>query len=268
MLLNYFSTILISIIQGLTEFLPISSSAHIIIFAKILNIIDENNFKIFEIIIQLGSTLAIFLFFFKKIKKIITNTIKYGFFYKKKLTISHIIISTIPTILMGLIFYHKIKIINNIHYIIYGLCFGSFLLYFSEQFCPKKPKINNINYLTYKIALLIGISQCFSLFPGVSRSGSILSISKLIGINRPIAIEFCFIISIPIVLGANILELCKHYFLINITNIKIFIIGFIISFIISLIVIKRFLCIIKNVSLKWFSLYRLFLVILLHFFLK
>ncbi|QJC37347.1 undecaprenyl-diphosphatase UppP [Enterobacteriaceae endosymbiont of Donacia thalassina] len=265
MLLNYFSSIILSIIQGLTEFLPISSSAHIIIFSKIFNIIKNDNFQFFEIIIQLGSTLAIIIFFWKKIIKIIFNTMKYNFFLQKKINLLSIFISATPLIFIGLFFYKKIKIINDIHHTIYGLFIGGILLYFSEIFKPKKYIINNINSLSYINYFFIGCFQCLALLPGVSRLGSTLSISLLIGMKRTIATKFCFIISIPIIIGANLLELYKHHSIINIYNMKIFLIGFLISFIISLIIIKKFIYIINNISLKWFVLYRLFLIIILIF---
>ncbi|QJC35718.1 undecaprenyl-diphosphate phosphatase [Enterobacteriaceae endosymbiont of Donacia sparganii] len=265
MLLNYFSSILLSIIQGLTEFLPVSSSAHIMIFSIILKLINNDNLKIFEVIIQLGSVLAILIFFRKKIFKIIINTNKYIFFTQKQINLLHIIICTFPIIIIGLIFYNKIKIINNIYYIIYGLLFGGILLYFSEKFKFYKYKINNINNISYIFSFIIGCFQCLALLPGISRLGATLSISLIIGIKRVIATEFCFIISIPVILGANLLELYKHYSIINFYNIKIFFLGFFISFIISLIVIKKFIYIINNISLKWFIFYRLLLIIILFF---
>ncbi|QJC38158.1 undecaprenyl-diphosphatase [Enterobacteriaceae endosymbiont of Donacia marginata] len=268
MLLNYFSCIILSIIQGLTEFLPISSNAHIIIFSKILNIIENNNFKFFKIIIQLGSSLAILIFFWHKIIKIISNTIKYNFFFKKKTNIFHIFISMLPIIFIGLIFYKNIKMINNINYIIYGLLIGSILLYISEKFKPIKYKINSIDYISYINNFFIGCFQCLALLPGVSRLGATLSISLLLGIKRTVATKFCFIISIPIIFGANLLELYKNYTIINFYNIKIFFIGFLISFFISLIIIKKFIYIINNIAFKWFILYRLFLIIILLLFLN
>ncbi|QJC36940.1 undecaprenyl-diphosphatase [Enterobacteriaceae endosymbiont of Donacia vulgaris] len=263
MLLNHFSYILLSVIQGLTEFLPISSSAHIIIFSKILNIIKNNNLQFFKVIIQLGSTLAIIIFFRKKIIKIIFNTINYKFFYQKKINILHIIISTLPVIFVGLIFYHIINTINNIQFIIYGLFFGGILLYFSEILQPKKYVINNINNISYINIFIIGCFQSLALLPGISRLGATLSISLLIGIKRVIATELCFIISIPVIFGANILEIYKNYSIITSNNIKIFFIGFLVSFIISLTIIKKFISIINNISLKWFTLYRLLIIILL-----
>ncbi|QJC38576.1 undecaprenyl-diphosphatase [Enterobacteriaceae endosymbiont of Donacia fulgens] len=265
MLLNYFSCIILSIIQGLTEFLPISSSAHIIIFSKILNIIENNNFKFFKIIIQLGPSLAILILFWNEMIKIIFNTIKYNFFSQKKINIFHIFISILPIIFVGLIFYKNIKTINNINYIIYGLLIGGILLYISEEFKPNKYKINNMNYLSYKNIFFIGCFQCLALLPGISRLGATLSISLLLGIKRTVATKFCFIISIPIIFGVNLLELYNNYTIIDFLNIKVFFIGFFISFFISLIIIKKFIYVINNISLKWFILYRLFLIILLFF---
>ncbi|QJC32902.1 undecaprenyl-diphosphate phosphatase [Enterobacteriaceae endosymbiont of Donacia semicuprea] len=263
MLINYTSIIILSIVQGLTEFLPISSSAHIFIFSKILNIIDNNNIQLFKIIIQLGSTLAISLFFWKKIIKIILNTIKFNIFYEKKINLLHIIITTLPVVIIGIIFYYKIKTIINIQNIIYGLFFGGILLYYAEKLKPKKNIIKNINNIKYSTTFFIGCFQSLALFPGISRFGITFSISLLLGLKRIIATEFCFIISIPVIFGANLLELYKNYSIINTNNIKIFILGFIISFITSLVIMKIFLYIINHFSLKLFTLYRLFLILIL-----
>ncbi|QJC28198.1 undecaprenyl-diphosphate phosphatase [Enterobacteriaceae endosymbiont of Plateumaris braccata] len=263
-ILQYSTIILLSIIEGLTEFLPISSTGHMIIFNNILNITENEKIKIFEIIIQLGSITSACIIFWSKIIKIINNTLTYGIFYKKKLTLLHIIVCILPIIIIGLLFYNKIKSFMNIITVIYGLMFGSIMLYLSEIFKPKTPSINNINCLTYNQILIIGFFQCLSLFPGISRSGSTLSISLLLGISRLASLEFCFIIAIPIIFGASFLEMYKHFRIFSIEDIKFIIIGFIISFIISLMTIKFFLYIISNFSLKWFAIYRLFIVLFLY----
>ncbi|QJC36120.1 undecaprenyl-diphosphatase [Enterobacteriaceae endosymbiont of Donacia cincticornis] len=260
--LDFFSIIILSMIQSLTEFLPISSSAHIIIFSKILNIINDKNLQIFEVILQLGSTLAIFIIYWKKIIKIILNTIYYNSFNKKKINIFNIIISTSPIIFIGLIFFYKIIKINNILFIKYGLFFGGLLLLFSEIYKPKV-YIKNINFISYYFNFIIGCFQCLALLPGISRLGSTLSISLLLGIQRSIAIDFCFIISIPVILGANLLTLYKNYSIITSNNLKILFIGFFLSFIISLFIIKKFIYVINNISLIWFSIYRIFLILIL-----
>ncbi|QJC34908.1 undecaprenyl-diphosphatase UppP [Enterobacteriaceae endosymbiont of Donacia piscatrix] len=261
--LNYFSIIILSIIQSLTEFLPISSSAHVIIFSKILNIINNKNLQIFEITIQLGSTFAIIIIFWKKIIQIILNTIYHKIYDKKKINIFKIIISTLPVIFIGLIFSDKIIAINNILYIIYGLFLGGLLLLFSEIYKPKIHNIKNLNYISYNLNFIIGCFQCLALLPGVSRLGSTLSISLLLGIKRSIAIDFCFILSIPVIFGANLLTLYNNYSIINFNDYKILFIGFFISFIISLFLIKKFIYLINNISLIWFSIYRIFLILIL-----
>ncbi|QJC28651.1 undecaprenyl-diphosphatase UppP [Enterobacteriaceae endosymbiont of Plateumaris consimilis] len=262
--LQYSTIILLSVIEGLTEFLPISSTGHMIIFNNIFNITENEKIKIFEIIIQLGSITSACIIFWTKIIKIINNTLNYGFFYKKKLTLLHIIICILPIIIVGLLFYNKIKSFMNIVIVIYGLIFGSIILYLSEIFKPTIPSINNINCLTYNKILLIGLFQCLSLFPGISRSGATLSISLLLGISRLTSLEFCFIIAVPIIFGASFLELYKNFNIFSIEDIKPIVIGFTISFIISLITIKFFLYIIRYFSLKWFAVYRLFIVLLLY----
>ncbi|QJC29977.1 undecaprenyl-diphosphate phosphatase [Enterobacteriaceae endosymbiont of Plateumaris sericea] len=262
--LKYSTIILLSIVEGLTEFLPISSTGHMIIFNHIFNIIENEKIKIFEIIVQLGSIISVCIIFWSRIIKIIKNSLSYDIFYKKKITLLHIIICILPIIILGLLFYNKIKLFMNIITVFYGLIFGSILLYLSEVFKPNISNINNINSLTYTQACLIGLFQCLSLFPGISRSGSTLSISLLLGINRLVSSEFCFIIAVPIVFGASFLELYKNFHILSIEDIKFICLGFIISFIVSLITIKFFLYFINNISLKWFAIYRFFIIIFLY----
>ncbi|QJC33716.1 undecaprenyl-diphosphatase [Enterobacteriaceae endosymbiont of Donacia provostii] len=261
--LNYFSATILSIVQSLTEFLPISSSAHIIIFSKILNIINNKSLQIFEVIIQLGSIFAIIIYFREKVINIIFNTINYNIYNNNKFNLLHIIVSALPVIFIGLIFYHKIININDLNNIKYGLFLGALLLFISEIYKPKICKINTINHISYNLNFIIGCFQCFALLPGVSRLGTTLSISLLLGIKRTIATELCFILSIPVILGANLLELYKNYLIIDFYNFKILSIGFFISFIISLVIIKKFIYIINNKSLIYFSLYRILLILLI-----
>ncbi|QJC29093.1 undecaprenyl-diphosphatase UppP [Enterobacteriaceae endosymbiont of Plateumaris rustica] len=262
--LKYSTIIILSVIEGLTEFLPISSTGHMIIFSNIYNIIEDEKIKIFEVIVQLGTIISICIIFWSRIIKIINNSLIYESYHKKKITLLHIIISILPIIIIGSLFYNKIKFFMNIITVIYGLIFGSIILYLSEVFKPKITNISNINYLTYNQVWIIGCFQCLSLFPGISRSGSILSISLLLGISRIISIEFCFIIAIPIIFGASFLELYKHFQIFSIEDIKFIIIGLILSFIISLITIKFSLYIINNFSLKLFAIYRIFIALLLY----
>ncbi|QJC30431.1 undecaprenyl-diphosphate phosphatase [Enterobacteriaceae endosymbiont of Neohaemonia nigricornis] len=258
---NILIILLLSIIQGLTEFLPISSTAHMIIVSKLLNLPNNQFFNMFNIIVQLGSVCAGCIFFHKTIYNIIYNTLKYN---KNKINLLHILITIMPIIIIGIIFYHKIKKIMSITNTIYGMILGSIYIYISEIIKPKKYKIYNINCLKYKLLFIIGCFQCLAFLPGFSRSGSVLSISLIMGLTRYIATELCFVIAIPVIFGASCLELYKNFIFLNIYNIKILILSFFISFITSFCTIRLSLFLIHYMSWRYFAIYRIIIAIMIY----
>ncbi|QCI17480.1 undecaprenyl-diphosphate phosphatase [Buchnera aphidicola (Acyrthosiphon lactucae)] len=246
------TSIIIGIIEGITEFLPISSTGHIIIASHWLKI-ENNNTKILEMFIEFGSALSILYFFHKKI----LNLIKFNINIKNKKTKNvHILISILPTIFFGLIFYKKIKLLFNIYNVMYALILGGFFLLISEIFKPKKYKINSINDITLFQSTIIGFFQILCLYPGFSRSGATIATAILLGIKRSVAIEFSFIISIPLIMGASFFDIINNISNIRISDLPIFFMGFIISFIVSLLCIKKLLEIINKTSLIFFGIYR------------
>ncbi|QCI23632.1 undecaprenyl-diphosphate phosphatase [Buchnera aphidicola (Macrosiphoniella sanborni)] len=256
------TSIIIGIIEGITEFLPISSTGHMIIASYYLNLnIENNNIKILEILTQLGSSLSILYFFRKKILKIIKSNI-----LKKKINNIHILCAIAPTIFLGLMFYKKIKKLFNIQNVIIGLISGGLLLFFSEIFKPKKYKIYNIYNISILQSTIIGIFQILSLYPGFSRSGVTIATAILLGIKKSVAIEFSFIISVPLLIGVSFFDLSKHLTNIKILDIPIFFIGFTISFLVSLIFVRILLKILNNTSLIFFGIYRFTISGLIYFF--
>ncbi|QCI20808.1 undecaprenyl-diphosphate phosphatase [Buchnera aphidicola (Hyperomyzus lactucae)] len=254
------TSIIIGVIEGITEFLPISSTSHMIIISHLLNI-ENNNTKMLEIFIHFGSALAILCFFHKKIFQIIR--FKKNNLNKKKHI--HVLIANLPTIFVGLIYYKQIKLLYNINNIIYSSILGGCFLLISEIFKPKISNTNNINDINLFQSIIIGFFQTFSLYPGFSRSGVTIGTAILLGIKRSTGIEFSFIISIPLLMGASFFDLINNFNNIKILNIPIFFIGFIVSFIVSLLFIKKLLKIINKTSLIFFGIYRFIIVVLIYF---
>jgi len=246
-------SIIIGIIEGITEFLPISSTGHMIIAAHLLRIDNNDNTKILEIFIQFGSALSILYFFRKKILKIITFNINIK---NKKTKNIHVLLSILPTIFFGLIFYKKIKLLFNTQNIIYSLILGGIFLIISEIFKPNKYKIYSIDNISLLQSIIIGLSQIFCLYPGFSRSGATIATGILLGIERSVAIEFSFIISIPLLMGASFYQFIDNINNIKISDCPIFFMGLMVSFIISLSCIKTLLKIVDKTSLIFFGIYR------------
>ena len=254
--------IILGIIQGLTEPLPISSSGHVILFKYFFNIgfTDLN----FEIIVHTGSLLAIIVLYFKDIKNIIINSLKYiktkNELYKidfKYLLL--IIIGTLPVLIIGLLYKDKIENIlnNNIYIISISFLLTSLFLYLIKNVRG----IKNDYDITYKDALFIGIVQVITLIPGISRSGSTL----IAALNRNIKKE-----NIPIGLGTTLLGI-NDIIKINNTELLLpYIFGFISSFIVSIITLKWFKKFVVNGKLIYFSIYCLIIgiisLIMLNFF--
>lgn len=173
--------------------------------------------------------------------------------------------SIAPTIILGYIFYKRIKILFNINSVMYALILGSLFFIISEIFKPKKYKISNLNKINLSQSIIIGLFQIFCLCPGFSRSGMTIGTGILLGIKRSVAIEFSFIISIPLLIGASLYDLINNFHNIKILDLPVFFIGFIISFTISIICIKKLLKFIDKTSLIFFGIYRLIMALLIYF---
>lgn len=245
-----FETILLSIIQGVTEFLPISSSAHLIIFSSLTNFHNQN--LTMDVSLHLGSLLAIIFFFKKKIFNFIIN----------KPLIIKIIISSLPTIVIGF-FFVKFDIIDqfrNIYVIGFSTIIFGLLLYISDKSIIKK---NIINDLSIKESLYIGLLQALALIPGVSRSGITLTGARFLKFDRITSAEISFLLSIPTLFAASVYNILK---IIKLENIQITTNNFwaiVMSFVFSLITLKFFIKFLKKFSLIFFVIYRFLLGIII-----
>lgn len=251
---------IIGITEGITEFLPISSTGHMIIIFNFLEI--ENHYeKMLEIFVQLGSASAIFCFFYKKILQIFNVNITTFQNNKKNI---HIFLAIAPTVLMGLIFYKQIKLLYNINNIIYSLISGSVLLIICEILKPKKNTVFYIDHISILQSFIIGILQCLSLYPGFSRSGATISTGILLGLKRSVAIEFSFIVSIPLLIGASLFDFFNNINYIQISDCPIFLIGFVTSFSTALFVMSKLLKLINKTSLIFFAIYRIIIAMIVY----
>ncbi|CAL4326128.1 undecaprenyl-diphosphate phosphatase [Buchnera aphidicola] len=254
-------SIIIGLIEGVTEFLPISSTGHMIIASHWLGI-EKNNANILEIFIQLGSSSAILYFFRKKIIEMLKIKIVIK---NNKTNVLHIFVSILPTIFLGVVFYQEIKLLFNCNNVIYALILGGFFLIISEIFKPKKYQTLYFNKINLFQSIIIGLFQILCLCPGFSRSGATIGAGILLGIKRSVAINFSFIISIPLLMGASFFELINNFNDIKQSDYPTFFIGFIISFIVSILCIKKLLKIINKTSLIFFAIYRFIIVGLIYF---
>ena len=249
MISNYLEVLVLSIVQGVSEFLPVSSSAHLIIFSNIISF--SNKSLIFDVGLHLGSLLAI-LFYFKKELLNIPND--------KKL-FNLLLIGSIPLILIGYIFYSTgiINSFRNLKIIGWTTLIFGLLMYFSDTFKVKK-KIDND--LSIKNILIIGIMQILAIIPGVSRSGITITAGRFLNFDRHDSTKISFYLSIPALIGASVLTL-KDALNENIEFNFLLMISIVLSFIFSYLTIKYFLIYTKKFSLKFFVIYRIILSIII-----
>ncbi len=248
--------IILSLIQGITEFLPVSSSSHLILISKYFNFSNQGLST--DVSLHIGSFIAVLTFFRRDV---------FNFFTEKKLFYK-IVLSSLPTMLVGylLVKYEIIYQLRNVHVIGWTTLIFGILLYISDKSIKIKTIKNNFNY---RSAIFIGLFQILSLIPGVSRSGIAITAARFLKFNRYDSSKISFLISIPILASICFFGLVNLFKENNLNFSIINILSIIFSFIISYLTIKYFLKYIQKFSLKLFVIYRILLgvIILLFFYL-
>lgn len=245
------SLFFLAIIQGIAEFLPISSSFHLIIFRDVFmvgkNVLDSNLELTFDVALHFGTLLAIIVFFSKDIINIIKNNNR---------IIKNVVVATIPAAIVGFLFEDIIEsfIRTKYYLLIVSLIFVGIIIYIIDIKCKSNKSINNVSL---KDSILIGIGQIFALIPGFSRSGTTITFGRLLGINREDSTKFSFYLSIPILLGATLLQIIKVDYNVLYQNMGAFVLGILISFITGLLCIKLLMNYVKTNNFKIFMWYRI-----------
>ena len=249
MISKYVETLILSIIQGITEFIPVSSSAHLLIISR-LSDFNVSNLQL-DISLHLGSLLAIILFFRKELINIINN----------KNIFLLIILGSIPLVIVGYIFYstNLIDQFRNLKVVAWTTLIFGILLYFSDKF-EFKNKISS--ELNIKSIIIIGLFQILAIIPGVSRSGIVITASRFLKFDRVESSKIAFYLSIPALAGASVLGF-KDVIDDQINFDSIFIFSTSASFLFSYFTIKYFLIYVKMFSLSFFVIYRIVLSIIL-----
>ncbi|GGE69966.1 undecaprenyl-diphosphate phosphatase [Priestia taiwanensis] len=251
--------IIMGIVEGLTEFLPVSSTGHLILTAEILNFQDDPRASIFEVVIQLGSILAVVVVFWKRLWSIVG--VKTEGYKSSRLNVLHIILGGIPAIVVGLLLHDWIKAnLFSMETVLVSLVAGGILMIAAEVL-PKGPKIESLDDMTYKQAFTIGLFQVLALWPGFSRSGSTMSGGMFAGVSRKTAAEFSFILAVPMMVGASGLDIVKNLDKLSTADLTLFASGFVTAFIVAMFAIFGFLKLLESVKLTTFAIYRFILAI-------
>ena len=255
------SVIILGIIQGIAEFLPISSSAHLIIFRDLFGIgsnIGEDIALSFDIALHLGTLIAIIIYFFKDFWSMFIKGITKGTKDKEGKLLWYIIIATIPAAIAGLLFEDIIENAIRTNFILIAIALiamGIIIFIVDKKFKAKK----TIKSMSIKDAIIIGCSQAFALIPGFSRSGTTIATARVMNLKKEDAAKFSFYLSAPVVLGAVVIHLLKNGFSLIYANLSIFLVGVLVSFIAGLLCIEFLLKYLKKHDFKIFMIYRIIL---------
>ncbi|TBL75089.1 undecaprenyl-diphosphate phosphatase [Paenibacillus thalictri] len=255
---------IIGIVEGLTEFLPVSSTGHMILAQALLHIPEEDEMmKSFEVVIQLGAILAVVLLYWRRIMRLfgLSDDVK-GKSKGQRLNLIHILIAIVPALFLAFIGRHFIKdYLFSPTTVLIGLILGGVFLIIAEK---QQPAITatDMDQLTYKQSLFIGIAQCLSLWPGFSRAGATIAGGMLAGATRGAAANFTFLIAIPVMFAATGYEMLTSYKVILSGSFLFFGVGFIVSFIVALLAVVTFIKLVSKLSLTYFAYYRFVVAIL------
>ncbi len=254
--MSYLQAVILAIIEGITEFLPISSTGHMIIAESLLKTSDIDFTKIFTVNIQFGAILSVVVLYWKRFFQSFT-------FYLK------LFVAFIPAAILGFLLGDQIDaLLENVIVVAVSLFLGGIILIFVDKWF-KKAHTTNVQQVTYPNAFIIGLFQTIAMIPGVSRSAATIIGGLTQKLNRKNAAEFSFFLAVPTMFAASAYKLLKDYEHISSSNIGLLVVGNIVAFIVALFAIKAFIAFLTKFGFKIFGYYRIVLgltIIILYYF--
>ena len=266
-MLEILKAIVFGIVEGITEWLPVSSTGHLILLDEFIKLkVTKEFYEMFQVVIQLGAIAAVLVLFFHKLNPFSPNKDT----KQKKRTWDlwfKVVVAVIPSAVIGLLLddWMEEHLYNHIVVAIALIVYGVAFILVEKRNKGKSPKIKRTAEIDYRTALLIGAFQCLSLIPGTSRSGSTILGGILLGVSRATASEFSFFLAIPTMLGASALKLVKYVLEGMVPSgleIAILLVGCVVSFLVSLFVIKSLMEYVRKHSFSAFGIYRIVLGVL------
>jgi undecaprenyl-diphosphatase len=244
--MTFLQAFLLGIIEGITEFLPISSTAHLSLANHALGIVETEFVKSFDIIIQLGAILSVVVLYWRKFWNVDV--------------LAKLAVAFIPTGIIGITVYKAVKgyLLGNVPVMVATLVLGGVILILFDRRRATVAEEIDFSEITYKRALLVGLFQALAMIPGTSRSAATIIGGSLIGISRRTIVEFSFMLAVPTMLAASLYDLLKSHEAIA-TDVPALAIGFVVSFVTAILAIKGFLAVIKKRSFAAFGAYRIVL---------
>lgn len=243
------SAIIMGVVEGLTEFLPVSSTGHLILVGHLLGFEGERA-KTFEVVIQFGAVLAVLVLYFKTFMKILSFKLNNG------VNFIHILLAMLPAGIIGLILHSVIKqYLFGPSTVLIGLVLGGILMIVADH-SKVKTTAETVDDISYKQAFIIGCFQILALWPGFSRSGSTISGGIFAGTSQKAAAEFTFLVSVPIMGAASLLDLIENRAGLTSSDLPLFLVGLIASFIVGMLAVVTFVNLLKRLRISWFAYYR------------
>ena len=246
-MIGVFETVVLGVVEGVTEFLPISSTGHLILASSLMGISQDNFQKSFEIFIQLGAIGAVFVLYWKKL------LLNWQIFKR-------VVIAFIPTGIIGFIIYKIAKqyLLGNVWIVLTALFIGGVLLLIFEAYHEERgPGAPSLEQLSFRQCIFIGVAQSVAIIPGVSRSAATIVGGMLLGLNRKTIVEFSFLLAIPTMAAASGLDLLKNYSLFSLDQAGILLLGFLVSGITAYFSIRWLLGYVERHSFRLFGAYRI-----------
>jgi undecaprenyl-diphosphatase len=254
---NLLQALIFGIVEGITEFLPVSSTGHLILTTRVLGLSQTEFLKTFQIVIQFGAILSVIVLYGK--------TLIVNFEVMKR-----VVLAFLPTALLGLLFYKIIKhlLMGSNKVVLWSMFVGGIALIVFELFHKEKDDaLDDIGTIPYRTSLMIGLFQSIAMIPGVSRSAATIVGGLVLGLRRKTIVEFSFLLAIPTMLAATALDLMKNINQFSAAQINFLSAGFILSFVLALLSVKFLLNFIKEHSFISFGIYRIILALSFWFFL-
>jgi undecaprenyl-diphosphatase len=247
-------TVLIGIVEGLTEFLPVSSTGHIILAEEVLHFQGPPG-KVFEIVIQLGAILAVCLLYRVKIMATVVGVLSREPVATRFATA--VIVAFLPAVVIGVALHKYIKeLLEKPVVVAVALIVGGIAILVIEKLAPR-PRIKSVDDVDWKTALFIGVCQCLAMIPGVSRSGATIMAARASRVDRATAAEFSFFLAIPTMLGATVYDLFKNWSTLNWSGGGLILLGTVVSFFSALVVVQAFVAFISRHGFGVFAWYRI-----------
>ena len=252
--MDLFDAIILAVVEGLTEFLPVSSTGHTILAAALLNIAQTPFVKSFEIALEFGSILAVVVLYWR--------------YFLDFSVLKRLVVAFIPTGIVGLLIYRYFKdvLFGNEQIVLWALLLGGIFIILFELRYEERSNVDDISKIPYRDCLLIGLFQAVSVIPGVSRSAPTIMGGLALGMKRQTIVLFSFLLAVPTMIAASGFDLLMSYNEFSAGQVDLLLVGFVVSFLVAIPAIKLFLGYVRQHNFIPFGIYRILLVVAFFFF--